>query len=278
MPIVYLDTNFMMWLAAAPDWRSTLDALRKLEVVYVRGDVVGRELATGDPERGVRVLDRLQPLPFVRLPDAGDWEALRAEGDERERLRSVFRTAHGAVGRAAALDVAPGAFAGSVDFGPLLEVLRAQVEALGDAEPSGIFRAILEVLESVGAGRIELSEARDQLAALVPTEDGTRILRQRVLNAFAMTDARAGNVVRGEASNDTEKKLGTLARDMERLEEFQTHSNLIDFIQLDGRVYRQLHANPAHPLYAVRGRTFTASDLESTVAKLAALIETVVHG
>lgn len=267
----------MEWLAREPDPEPTIDALLALDIAYVRGDVVGRELATGDPARATRVLDRLERVAFVRPPGAGPWEALRAEGADRERLRETFQFAHHQATRADALDVWTGELAGPTDewFEMMVSSLRTTMASLDEAAAHG-FVAVLEIIEAWRSGRIHGTEAAARINALIPASAAAQIESHRELNAFAMrNDGRVDRVARGTATENEQHRLGALARDMERLREFRTHADLIDFIQVDRAEYQRLNSHRDHPCYPLRHRVFRSSDLATTVEKLRDLVPTV---
>ncbi len=283
MPTVYFDTSFYVALARADEQRASevIDGLNALTIRTVLSRTIFWELISRPnwPEKDALLCDRLQRIaapPYLTFPEL-TWEMLRTSGAARkaiaDRLSSLDETIveaesssvmanstyhHGLRAPAINAIIAEQSFVrsdGTIDIANLGEYIRPFLAQLGVSVPEPLGEADLRALQAVLTDRLK-------------NFDLSALERQTRLTASAVaTDPRPYEVMLGRATEGKRRKLAHTYRDAAHMNEFASHSEVIDLFQMDGPQYRQLQRDPEHELrrLGVHTKCFAVGQLEEVL-------------
>jgi hypothetical protein len=286
---VYFDTNFYVWLCRADESLSdgVLQALDELNVRVVISDVIIRELLTSRDrnELDVALVSRVNKLrlPPYQTRDGLAWEVLLLAGEERVAMANFLRWAHDLTTVAESLSMTARKETTDEETAELLEGAKPYLQDMGFPQdfgqnPAGAAATLLSMLNIEGVVWPENPTEQDyeriskQLFGILGP-DLVEQLREdgRIKDSTTSSENRPFKVAAGKATEKEKKGLSNTLRDTDRMADFVSHADRIDFLQVDQAQEAIIRdSKPSHRLaeLGLAERCFSINSLSDAVDKL----------
>lgn len=286
---VYFDTNFYVWLCRADESLSdgVLQALDELNVRVVISDVILRELLTSRDrnELDMALVSRVKKLrlPPYQTRDGLGWEVLLLAGEERVAMANFLRWAHDLTTVAESLSMTARKETTDEETAELLEGAKPYLRDMGFPEdfgqdPAQAAATLLSMFNIEGVVWPENPTPEDceriseQLFGILGP-DLVEQLREdgRIKDSTTSSEDRPFKVAAGKATDKERKGLSNTLRDTDRMADFVSHVDRIDFLQVDQAQEAIIRASkPPHPLaeLGLAERCFSINSLSDVVNKV----------
>jgi hypothetical protein len=286
---VYFDTNFYVWLCRADESLSAtvLQALNELDIRVVISDVIIRELLTSRDrnELDIKLVDRVNRLrqPSYQTRDGLAWEVLLLAGEERVAMANFLRWAHDLTTVAESLSMMARRETTDEETAELIEGAKPYLRDIGFPEDFGQDPGLAATtllamfnIEGVEWPKNPTREDCERISAQIFGILGTDIVEQlreddQIKDSTTRSEDRPFKVAAGKATDKEKKGLSNTLRDTDRMMDFVSHVDQIDFLQVDHAQQAIISdSKPSHRLaeLGLAERCFSINSLSDAVEKL----------
>jgi len=289
MPTVYFDTSFYVNLRGLdePAFPELLRNFDDLDIRLVLSRPLWQELilskaADGDQQT---LYSRIHALrnPTLFLEEDLDWQLLLVPLDDRERYARGQTQIGGAVETTRSVRLLSES-GSKEEMDQFVASQQETVKQMGWLKDDGSYNLdkILPLLKEtfgVDLSSVASAEFARETDQMLRQRFGSVVVDQnnQIAQLSSATLAKSSRPARHAAGLLSKKAEGQLSRDyrdIEHMNEFISHSDVIDFLQLDSKQLRRVTADSSHPLHShnLVERCFAADKLLDVIPAIRTLI------